>query len=154
MNPFHHLLVPVDFSDATQPAVDLAVSLARAADARITLLHAFDVTPFVSGVPFVPTIDTGPIVQALEKDLTELRDAARATWPKIDGIVATGGACDVILATAVAMGCDLIVIGTHGRRGLPRALLGSVAERVVRLSPVPVLTLRPPPHAASGEAAR
>ena len=72
-----------------------------------------------------------------------LRDKIAATWPKTDSLVKTGNVYDLIIDVATKNGCDLVVIGTHGRRGVSHALLGSVAEKVVRLSPVPVLTVRP-----------
>jgi len=71
----------------------------------------------------------------------------RAEGPRTDAVFRQGTPFDVILDVAKSEGCDLIVIGTHGRRGVARVLLGSVAERVVRLSPVPVLTVHPAPRA-------
>jgi nucleotide-binding universal stress UspA family protein len=150
---FKHLLVPVDFGDATEPAIDLALSLARAGDARITLLHAFDVVPFVNASPFVPSIDTAPVLAALERDMKALREKTKAKWPDVEGIVREGNVYDVIVDAARTLGCDLVVIGTHGRKGVSHVLLGSVAEKVVRLSPVPVLTVRPGPAGASKAAA-
>ena len=147
MSPFQHILVPVDFGEATTPAVDLALSVARASDARVTLLHAFDVSPFVSTSPFMPPIDTGPIVTALEAEMKALAEKTRAKWAKTDSLVRSGNVQDIIAQVVKSLGCDLIVIGTHGRRGVSHALLGSVAEKVVRLSTVPVLTVRPPPPA-------
>jgi nucleotide-binding universal stress UspA family protein len=143
MSSFHHILAPVDFGDATGPALDLALSLARASDARLTLLHAFDVTPFANASPFVPVLDTKPVIVALEREMDALREKTALVWSKTDALVRTGDVYEVILDEAQRSGCDLIVLGTHGRRGLSHALLGSVAERVVRLSPIPVLTVRP-----------
>jgi nucleotide-binding universal stress UspA family protein len=143
MNPFVHILVPVDFGIATDPALDVALSLARGSNAQVTLLHAFDLAPFMNMSPFMPSLDTDPVLAALEKNMKALRDKVAATWPKTDALVKTGNVYDLIIDVAKKNGCDLIVIGTHGRRGVSHALLGSVAEKVVRLSPVPVLTVRP-----------
>jgi nucleotide-binding universal stress UspA family protein len=143
MTPFRHILVPVDFGETTDRAIELALSVASMADAHITLLHAFDVTPFMNASAFLPSLDTAPILEALHRDVAALREGARTKWSKVDGLVREGNVYDVILDVAKAKGCDLIVIGTHGRRGVSHVLLGSVTEKVVRLAPIPVLTVRP-----------
>jgi nucleotide-binding universal stress UspA family protein len=143
MSRFAHILVPVDFGDATQPAVDLALSLATSFDAKVTLLYAFDVTPFVAPSAFMLPLDVEPIVASYEKELNALRDKTQARWAKLDAVLRQGNVYETILDVAKVRGCDLIVMGTHGRRGLSHALLGSVAEKIVRLSSVPVLTVRP-----------
>jgi nucleotide-binding universal stress UspA family protein len=151
MTPFQNILVPVDFGEAMQPAIDLAVALARSFDARLTLVTAFDLTPFTSVTPFTPAIDIEPLVASTEKELKSVLAKLRAAWPRSEAELQRGTAYDVILGSAKKHGCDLVVIGTHGRRGVARFLLGSVAERIVRLSPIPVLTVHPPPQ--GGEAA-
>jgi nucleotide-binding universal stress UspA family protein len=148
MTPFQHILVPVDFGVAMDPALDLALSLARGSNAQVTLLHAFDVAPFMNVSPFMPPLDTEPVLAGLEKNMKTLREKVAATWPKTDSVVRAGNVYDVIVDVAKKGGCDLIVIGTHGRQGVSHALLGSVAEKVVRLAPVPVLTVRPAPSGA------
>jgi nucleotide-binding universal stress UspA family protein len=147
MTPFQNILVPVDFGDAMQPGLDLAVALAQKFDARITLVNAFDLTPFTAMVPMAPPIDIEPLIASVEKELKKVLAATRTTWPKAEAELRRGSPYDVILDVAKAHGCDLIVIGTHGRRGLARVLLGSVAEKIVRLSPIPVLTVHPAPEA-------
>ena len=146
MTSFQNILVPVDFGDATQAGVDLAVSLAQKYDARITLVTAFDITPFMVTAPFAPPMDTEPAIEALEKALADLEATVRTTWPKTDHVFGHGAPQDVILETAAARHCDLIVIGSRGRRGVTRVLLGSTAEKVVRFSPIPVLTVHPQPR--------
>lgn len=142
MPPFKHLLVPVDFDDAMAPAIDFALSLARWSDARVLLLHVFDLAPFVAGSPFAPAADPGPVLDTREREMAALRERLKASWPKLDALVREGTPAETIVDVASTQGADLIVIGTHGRRGLSHALLGSVAEKVVRLSPVPVLSKR------------
>jgi nucleotide-binding universal stress UspA family protein len=148
MTPFQHLLVPVDFGDAMQPGIDLAVALARQLDARITLLFVFDLSPFTTMSPFAPPIDVEPLIVASEKELHGVLTKVRAQWPKAEAALRRGPPSDTIVEAAKAFGCDLVVIGSRGRRGVARALLGSVAEKVVRLSPIPVLTVHPAPRVA------
>lgn len=124
-----NILVPVDFGEASQAALDYAVDLAEGTDAKVFVLHTFEI-PIVGlpdGVVAATAELTGRIVNAAQKALLEQGDAR-----------------EVILAEAKELGADLIVIGTHGRRGIARALIGSVAESVVRTSPVPVLTVHAP----------
>jgi nucleotide-binding universal stress UspA family protein len=143
MSSFKHILVPVDFGDAMQPGVDLAISMAQKLDARLTLLHTFDVTPFTTLARYAPPVDVGPIIASAERELAKVLASVQATWPKSDSAFRQGAPQDAIIEAAGALGCDLIVIGTHGRHGVARLLLGSVAERIVRLSPIPVLTVHP-----------
>jgi nucleotide-binding universal stress UspA family protein len=143
MSRFTHILVPVDFGDATQPALDLALSLAETFDARVTLLYAFDVTPFVAPSAFMLPLDVEPVIASFEKELKSLREKTQAKWAKVDAVLRQGNVYETILDTAKVRGCDLIVMGTHGRRGLSHAVIGSVAEKIVRLASVPVLTVRP-----------
>ncbi len=146
MTPFQHILVPVDFGDAMQPGIDLAVTLARKFEARITLVNAFDLTPFTTMTPLAPMLDVEPAIVASEAELEEAaRDDLEPTGQRPTPIFRRGTAYEAILAVAKDQGCDLIVLGTHGRRGVARLLLGSVAERIVRLSPIPVLTVHPAP---------
>jgi nucleotide-binding universal stress UspA family protein len=151
MTPFQKILVPVDFGEAMQPALDLAIAVARRFDSDLTLVHAFDLAPFTSMTPFEPIIDIEPLVVAAEGELKKVLTKVRASWPKTECELRRGAPYEVILAVARAHASDLIVVGSHGRRGIARVLLGSVAERVVRLSPVPVLTVHPP--AAAGATA-
>jgi nucleotide-binding universal stress UspA family protein len=143
MTQIQHILVPIDFGPATQPGIELAVSLARTLDARITLVHVFDLARFTSMSPFAPTVDVEPLIADAEHELASELRKLRAQWPKSDAELYRGAAHDVILEAASALGCDLIVIGTHGRSGVARAFLGSVAEGIVRMSPIPVLTVHP-----------
>ena len=84
---------------------------------------------------------------AARKSLDEAIESTRKVHPKTEGLLREGLEWRLILDVATEQGCDLIVMGTHGRRGLPRLVLGSVAEKVVRLSPVPVLTVNTPKEA-------
>jgi nucleotide-binding universal stress UspA family protein len=143
MSPFHRILVPIDFGDAMQPAIDLALSVAKEAEAQVTLVHAFDLTSFFAATSMAPPIDVEPVLASLQRELESVAKTTRARWNRVDSVFCTGNVPESILELARRKGCDLLVVGTHGRRGLSHALLGSIAEKIVRLSPIPVLTVRP-----------
>ncbi len=124
------ILVPVDTAARTQPAVDLARTLAVALDAEIVLMSAVrdDAWPG----------RTREVASDLELAATPLRQATHA----VETVVRLGDAAPAIVHFAANRPFDLVVMATHGRSGLTRALLGSVADRVVRDCPVPVALIR------------
>lgn len=134
-----HVLVPTDFGASSERAEALAAELAARFDAKLTILHvwAVPVPSYAEGLAW----PLDGIEAAAREALARVLERVKAKHPKTDGRLVTGVAWDRILEAAKEGDVDLIVMGTHGRRGLPRALLGSVAEKVVRLSPVPVLTV-------------
>lgn len=119
------ILVPVDFSAYAEAALDYAVELAGKLEAKLYILNVID-----------------SMVRDSETALAKLTEAHRLKAQIADTLLRTGDARDVIIHTVEEVAADLIVMGTHGRRGVSRALLGSVAESVVRTSPCPVLTIR------------
>lgn len=144
MNAPSRILVPTDFSSQAENALDYACTLAGRLDATVSLLSVVGVPSL--GVPELGAAMTASVIDDMIKDnqagLDALADARRSV-AKIDKVLLrTGDARDMIPNVAEEIGADLIVMGTHGRRGLSRALLGSVAEYVVRVSRVPVLTVR------------
>jgi nucleotide-binding universal stress UspA family protein len=137
---FKHILVPTDFGEPADHALDVAVELARKFDAKLSLLHVYQVfapMPYGDGLLF--PIDE--IAARARARINELANRTKARHPECAAVVQPGAAWERIVDEAKSSGADLIVMGTHGRRGLSRAVIGSVAEKVVRLSPVPVLTL-------------
>lgn len=137
------ILVPTDFSDCAAAALDAAIELAGKLGARITVLHAWQIPtyafPFGS---FVPAVDLPAALEdAAQKALAELVASRADRGVELRPMVRAGVAWEQILAVVKELPAELVVIGTHGRTGLPRALIGSVAEKVVRLAPVPVLTV-------------
>jgi nucleotide-binding universal stress UspA family protein len=139
-----HILVPVDFSEYAEHALDYAVELAAKLDAQVHILNVIGVPAL--GVPELGVAVTSTIIESIIHDhqvaLDKLADA-RKTKAKLGEIMLrTGDARDVILRACEEVTADLVVMGTHGRRGLRRALLGSVAESVVRTAQCPVLTIR------------
>ncbi|MGO8997712.1 MAG: universal stress protein [Polyangiaceae bacterium] len=138
------ILVPFDFDKSTDAALDAAIDLARMTEARIILFHAWDATWAYDEPSFRMndiTLEIGKAARAsVEKKLQEVR----AKWPRTTALVRQGTTWQTVLDVIREEKCDLVVIGTHGNRGLAHAFLGSVAEKIVRTSPVPVLTVRGP----------
>jgi nucleotide-binding universal stress UspA family protein len=143
MTEFKRILVPTDFSEGAESALDVAIDLSKKYGAQITLLHCYEVPLYVySGAPPVPADYWTPIQNAASRRLeAAVAELARRS-PEAKGLLSQGAPWEQILHAADETKADLIVMGTHGRRGLTHVLLGSVAEKVVRLSPVPVLTVR------------
>jgi nucleotide-binding universal stress UspA family protein len=140
---FRHILVAVDFGSSSQAALDRAIELAAKLDTKLTLVHVCEVTPMIYAGMEYPVADwLTPLQDAAKKELDDLAAKVKAKVPGVGTALRVGFAAEEILAVAASTGADLVVTGTHGRKGIGRFLLGSVAERVVRLSKVPVLTVR------------
>lgn len=138
-----HILVPTDLSESAEQALDYACELARTLGAQVHLLNVIGIPAM--GVPELGLAMTTTMIDQMVVDhQTAIERLARTRCHASCGqvLVRTGDARDVINQTAKEIGADLIVIGTHGRTGLSRALLGSTAETVVRTAPCPVLTVR------------
>jgi nucleotide-binding universal stress UspA family protein len=140
---FKHVLVATDFSSCSARALDLGIELAKQFDAQLTLVHTWEVPNLGYGAAlYFPGDMLTPIEQAAQSHLDSATKELQQRFPSAKSVLRAGVAWDEIIAAAASVNADLIVLGTHGRRGVSHALLGSVAERVVRLSPVPVLTAR------------
>lgn len=140
------ILCPVDFSESSQRALDLALALAKRHGSQLAAMH---VVPRALGDPA-----TYPYLAEPVKPTTQTRDRAfrqlgafvhRALAEKLptDVILDDGDPLEAIIAKAEKLPADLLILGTHGRRGFKRLLLGSVTERVLRLAPCPVLSVSP-----------
>ncbi|MCR9294833.1 MAG: universal stress protein [bacterium] len=144
MVAFNNILVPTDFSDYASLAVEYGASLAEKYGAQVHLLHVlethYSATPtFAAGLALTSQVKESQ--EAAEKMLRDLA-AGRPMVCK----TAEGSAFLEILRYAENQEIDLIVMGTHGRTGLEHVLIGSVAERIVRKSSCPVMTIRDPRH--------
>ena len=139
------ILVPIDFSDHSREALKVAYDLASQTGARTMLLHALEPIYF-AGAPRGQAYD-GPITMEQFRDaedaMARLVESESGRKTPVSGKVVSGSAADEILKTAESSDADLIVMSTHGRSGLSRAILGSVAEKVLRGASCPVLTTRP-----------
>jgi nucleotide-binding universal stress UspA family protein len=145
-----HVLVPIDFSEYSDHALDYAITFARPLQARLTLLHVIESFP-VSGVDVVtlPPDYFLELEMAANRQMQSLLARVTTAGLKGEGVVVHGTPFRVITETAKERQVDLIIMGTHGRTGLRHLLLGSVAERVVRLAPCPVLVARTPAATAA-----
>jgi nucleotide-binding universal stress UspA family protein len=146
MRVFHRILYATDFSSASRPALTQAISLARENRAALRVVHALPPLVLGDGSAFVPpgtyeTIDRRARQHA-QKQLTALVARARKAGARATSLLLVGTPQEQVPRAARRMRADLIVIGTHGRTGMSKVLLGSVAERLVRLAPCPVLTVR------------
>lgn len=142
MPVFRTILHPTDFSPESRPAFELACDLARTHGAKLILLHVLERPVFVHGgamsvPPPSPSIDQR---QTLEQQLQQLQPCPKEV--PLERTLVEGDPSVAIISFAKEKNCDLIVMGTHGRTGLKRLLMGSVAEKVLRSAPCPVLTLR------------
>jgi nucleotide-binding universal stress UspA family protein len=143
MSRFHHVLVPLDFEDPSQEALDVALTLALTFDAKLTVLHAWDLPVYsYAGLSYLPPDVATVVEEAAETSLASAMGFVIKRLPRADSVLVRGAAAVEILDATGRLKIDLIVMGTHGRRGVSRMVLGSVAEKVVRSSPVPVLTIR------------
>jgi nucleotide-binding universal stress UspA family protein len=138
---FKHIVVATDFSQASRGALELARNLAAETGAELSVLHVCEVPGYSETGP-IPYDLVTPMVTRAQARLDDAVEYVRRACPAARGLVKIGVPSDQVLAVAGEVHADLVVIGTHGRCGLAHAVMGSVAERVVRLSPVPVLTVR------------
>jgi nucleotide-binding universal stress UspA family protein len=137
---FRKILCPIDFSEHSLVALDVALKMARQNDAALYLLN---VAPTPAGAAGFQPVPMDPYPQVEKDRLEQLAKLARERIPaavRYETLVVSGDPAERVLNAAHELDADLIVMGTHGRKGLSHLVLGSVAERVVRESPVPVLT--------------
>ena len=142
MAQYQHILVATDFSDQAGRAVDAAKELAKHFDARVCLLHVVDPARYARDLlPGTYSEVEKRLADASRERLVELAKEA-LEGVTVDVIAVTGDAVAAAIAEqATASQVDLCIVGTHGRTGLDRMLIGSVAEAVVRLAPCDVLTV-------------
>ena len=143
MLQIQRILVPTDFTETSDRALDYAVELAEKVGATITVMHAYELP--VYGFPdgaLVATVDVAVRISQASQEALQAAVSKRAgRGVPITSVLRDGVPWEEISSVAKEIDADLIVVGTHGRRGLRRALLGSVAENVIRTSARPVLTI-------------
>ena len=145
---YKKILVPIDGSPASNLGLNEAIKLAKDQGAKLRLFHLVDEYVAVSSMDGV-TLDTGDLLDALRQTGKKIVAKAEAQarrhglTPEAVMLESFGGrAADFIVQQAKKWGADLIVLGTHGRRGVKRLVMGSDAEQVIRTTPVPVLLVR------------
>jgi nucleotide-binding universal stress UspA family protein len=149
------ICVPTDFSDAADRALRYGAQLAKTFSADLHLLHVLqDFAMIVSDPEFAATaVTVGDFLQNMQKEANASLEkiTAQPWWQGMEKISVTKTVCngtpaEEICSYARKNNIDLLVCGTHGRTGIKHLLLGSVAERLIRVSPCPVLTVRHPQH--------
>lgn len=151
---FRHVLVPHDFSEAADQALQAAADHAAAAGGRLTVLNVVAPTYLISDPMFTASL---PPPEAAVPDVRASLEqrvgrVLRKHEVPVKVVVQVGHPAETIVDAARS--ASLVVMSTHGRTGVSHLLMGSVAERVVRLSPTPVLTLRPKGRAKGGSKGR
>ena len=144
MQEIRKILVPVDFLQYTDELAEFSVAMANKLAAKLTFFHV--VETMVVYADFVPTYlpqNEEETFSHAKKRMTDLIDSCKKTWMGCTGEVAKGNVIDTIIDYAKDQGMDLIIIGTHGAKGIERILLGSVAERVIKRCSCPALLFRP-----------
>lgn len=143
MSKVSHVLVAIDFSEGSRAALDFAAGLARRLGARLTALHV--TRPYATYDPLPAFPAPAPLdperQRAIEDDLRRFVTPPGSEHPRAEVFLRDGDPADEILAQAAEGGADLVVLGTHGRRGFERWILGSVTERVARTADRSVLAV-------------
>jgi nucleotide-binding universal stress UspA family protein len=145
------ILVPVDYSECSQAALAQAVAFALTSGASIDVVHVWDRPTYVSDTVMVTNTDGSKrslvemVRENAEQEMSAFLKAAKVpTEVPLTHRLLSGEPVTTLLEELRSRDYDLVVVGTHGRTGLTHVLVGSVAERLVRLSPVPVLSVPPP----------
>jgi len=138
-----HVLAPVDLSDQSRLVADHAAELAATYEARLTLMHVVEQAAYLTVYGVDPLAPDLPNVEARAREaLEEVADRVRDRVDDVHTVITTGYAARDIVDYVEEGDVDLVVMATHGRTGLKRFVIGSVAEKVVRTAPCPVFTLR------------
>ncbi|MBI2424754.1 MAG: universal stress protein [Candidatus Hydrogenedentes bacterium] len=144
-----HIVVPCDFSGLSKAALPLALSLAHRFGARITLVHVVEPHENAEILPELALSHVERVENAARQALEHL--ASQLTGAKVEALVRTGAAHREIVRCVEELDAGLVVMATHGRTGLSHMFFGSVTEKIIRIAPCPVLTIRPGMHASAME---
>jgi nucleotide-binding universal stress UspA family protein len=144
MVDFRRILVPIDFSTHSARAFETGIELAKKFGSKLHLLHCYQInvgaiSPY--GIVIPESFDR-EIREAASRQLGEWRDKAAARKVEVEAEISASFPSEAIASTAERIGADLIVMGTRGLSGIKHVMLGSVAERTVRIAPCPVLTVK------------
>ena len=144
------ILCPVDFSESSDHALLYAMAFAETQQAELLLVHvmdyaAFDVLEYPAAFEFSSQINE-KMKEIYQEKLQELAEKQRSEYSQVSSRLCTGSPFLEIVNVAREEGVDMIVMGTHGRSGLAHVFMGSVAEKVVRKAPCPVLSVKHPEH--------
>ena len=137
------ILVPTDFGEPSEAALDTAIEYAKVFGAELVLMHAYEIPiiGFPDGAVVATAELTSRLLEGAQAGLDRQIQSRQGSGVTIRGVIKQGDAYRMVNETAEEVGAGLIALGTHGRKGLSRALIGSVAEKVVRTARVPVLAV-------------
>jgi nucleotide-binding universal stress UspA family protein len=146
MLAIQRILVATDFTETSDRALDFGIELARKFDATVTVVHAYQIPAmgFADGGYIAGAEVAAQLSTAGQNRLDSVVDSKKTSGVLMKAVLREGVAWEEVNDVAKEIDANLIVIGTHGRRGLARALLGSVAENVIRTSTIPVLVIHGP----------
>jgi nucleotide-binding universal stress UspA family protein len=142
--PIKKILAPIAFDQSQSDSLDYAIQLAKQLGATVCVLHVYAIPlySFPDGTLITSAEFATKLSETAQKFLDEVVKAHQGRGVDLSSVLATGDSSEEIVRVAKAENVDLIIMGTHGRHGMSRALLGSVAEQVLRTSTVPVLAVR------------
>jgi len=143
IKPIQLILTPIDFGQASDHALDMAMQFGKVLEARLTLIHVVQtpsIVGFDSGMGVSQYIDE--VTSQARQSLAQYAQRVQASGLACEAVTEIGSPFQLIVDYAATQQVDMIVMGTHGHTGLQHMLLGSVAERVVRLATCPVLVTR------------
>ena len=146
MKTIKKILFPVDFSDVSPKIAPWVLMMAKKFEAEIHLLFVARGYGYLSDVYVMPAVIEniqGEIVKGGETAMEEFVAAHFEKYPALKAKVILGDAAEKILNYMTSEGIDLVIMGTHGRKGLERVFFGSVADRVIKMAQVPVLSINP-----------
>ncbi|TLM60383.1 MAG: universal stress protein [Deltaproteobacteria bacterium] len=139
------ILFATDFSESSDHAFQYALSLARKFESRLAIIHVISEPVDLRGF-YVPHISFDKLEEEIEQGALKMMEKFCLThahdYPRLESCVVPGIPYDEIIKKAEEISADLIVVGTHGRTGLDHVLFGSTAEKVVRKSTIPVMSIR------------
>jgi nucleotide-binding universal stress UspA family protein len=146
MKEFKRILFPVDLSGSSAKIVPYVQTVAKKFDAKINILFVARILDYFTGIyvpaPSITTMEKD-IIDGAEKRLYEFMDEHFSAFPNTKTAVVAGDASEEIIKYIEDRHIDLVIMGTHGRKGLDKVIFGSVAERVVKTAPVPVMVVNP-----------
>ncbi|MDF0642656.1 MAG: universal stress protein [Nitrospira sp.] len=136
---FQHIVIPIDFSECSVGALEYGIQMAKVFGASLTLLHVLEPVFYGHDFTLPQELGGGRLDERLDAQFKTYVSTIRSAGVSARQVIRGGAPADSILEFVRASPCDLIIMGTHGRRGISRALQGSVAATVLRLAPCPVL---------------
>jgi nucleotide-binding universal stress UspA family protein len=146
MKEFKRILFPVDLSGSSVKIVSYVQTVAKKFDSEIHILFVARILDYFTGIyvpaPSITTMEKD-IIDGAEKRLYEFMDEHFRAFPDTKTAVVAGDASEEIIKYIEDRHIDLVIMGTHGRKGLDKVIFGSVAERVVKTAPVPVMVVNP-----------